>query len=115
MENKQIQVMRVSGNSMEPILSSGDRILVQKRAAYCVGDILVFDHEGSFLVHRLCYEIEGKCYFMGDNKSSVEAIEEKDILGKVVLINRNNIWYGVEKNGDYERIKSMLKLIKNKR
>ena len=95
MENKQIQVMRVSGNSMEPILSSGDRILVQKRAAYCVG--------------------EGKCYFMGDNKSSVEAIEEKDILGKVVLINRNNIWYGVEKNGDYERIKSMLKLIKNKR
>ena len=46
---------------------------------------------------------------------TIDAIEEKDILGKVVLINRNNIWYGVEKNGDYERIKSMLKLIKNKR
>ena len=46
--------MVVEGHCMEPVIESGDRVLIERRSRYAPGDVVVFlSTDDRFLVHRV--------------------------------------------------------------
>ena len=43
----------VSGNSMEPMINDGDKIEITYISSCVLGDIIVFEHDETILVHRI--------------------------------------------------------------
>ncbi len=85
--------MRVEGDSMLPTLESGDKVLVDPRAAIHEGDIVLANHPFKSLqmIKRLLsIEADGRMYLAGDNpKESSDSrvfgvINRKHLIGKVV-------------------------------
>jgi signal peptidase I len=82
----------VVGDSMNPILFEGDIITVQPCDDYDVGDILVFNYQQrELLVHRLLLNNDGKYFCKGDNCYRLEDMSLEQIIGKVILINGNEV------------------------
>jgi len=82
----------VIGDSMNPILSEGDTVTVQPCEDYETGDILVFNYkQGELLVHRLLIKRDGRYFCKGDNSFRLEDMPPDQIIGKVVLINGNEL------------------------
>lgn len=83
--------LRVSGNSMFPILKDGTTITVYRKESYQVGDILVFLYKNeTVIVHRLL-KIQNERYFCkGDNSFRIEDISFDQIIGAIKLDNDNN-------------------------
>ncbi|MEQ1763739.1 MAG: nickel-type superoxide dismutase maturation protease [Pyrinomonadaceae bacterium] len=84
---------RVEGDSMWPTLRSGDRVLVDPKAAIHAGDIVVAEHPFKSLqmIKRLLsIEPDGRIFLAGDNPEASSdskvfgAIQRKHLLGKVV-------------------------------
>ena len=84
----------VEGDSMLPVLKAGDAILIDPRAAFSAGDIVLAQHPYKKSVKILKriggISPEGKCTLIGDNAGestdsrTFGEIQKKDILGKVV-------------------------------
>ena len=77
-----------SGRSMEPTIPSKAEICVEKFCKISPGNIYVFYFvfpmgPAQLVCHRLIYELNGKCYFRGDNRSHVEVVDESNIIGHV--------------------------------
>ena len=61
--------MAVGSGSMEPVISIGDVIIVEKQEEFKIGDILVHQHNGKIILHRIisiekldvekCYQTKG--------------------------------------------------------
>lgn len=85
-KTRQVEIT-VKGTSMQPLLYENDRIMVKQEIHYTVGDILVYFYKDEgIIVHRLL-KINDRFYCKGDNAFRVEDIEERDILGRAVLVN----------------------------
>jgi nickel-type superoxide dismutase maturation protease len=86
------EVFRVEGDSMTPVLRSGDLVLVNSHAEIGIGDIVVARHpfkQSVTIIKRVAEILAGERYFLlSDNsKESADsrqfgAILRKDILGK---------------------------------
>ncbi|HLA94930.1 MAG TPA: nickel-type superoxide dismutase maturation protease [Pyrinomonadaceae bacterium] len=86
--------LRVEGNSMEPTLKSGDRVLVDPKAPIRPGDIVLTDHpfkSSIRLIKRLVsIEADGRIFLAGDNAAESSdsrifgVISRKHLVGKVV-------------------------------
>lgn len=85
--------LRVEGDSMRPTLESGDRVLVDPRAAIHEGDIVLAEHPFKSLqiVKRLLsIEPDGRMFLAGDNPEATSdskvfgVIQRKHLVGKVV-------------------------------
>lgn len=68
----------VSGDSMEPVLSSGDLVIARAQERYAIGDVAVFPVPegepggGSLVIHRIV-GVEGETFVMqGDNRDRVD-------------------------------------------
>lgn len=84
--NKKSVEITVAGSSMNPVLKDGDRIRIEHRDSYAIGDILVFSYKNQeLLVHRLLQIKEGKYFCKGDNSMRLEDIAEDQILGAVIM------------------------------
>lgn len=83
--------IKVSGDSMYPIICEADEIIVKRDVLYNIGDVLVFFFNRHLLVHRLLKEKNGFYYCKGDNAFRLETIRKKDIVGKVIKVIRDNI------------------------
>ena len=84
--------MTVSGDSMIPALSDGDVVTLKQEDQYHVGDILVYLYkEGKLLIHRLLRIYNGRYYCKGDNSLRLEDVDISEIIGKVVLVNGNEL------------------------
>ena len=82
--NKKSVEITVAGSSMNPVLKDGDRIRIEHRDSYAIGDILVFSYKNQeLLVHRLLQIKEGKYFCKGDNSMRLEDIAEDQILAAV--------------------------------
>jgi PqqD family protein of HPr-rel-A system len=82
----------VVGDSMYPILFQGDTFTVQPCEDYEIGDILVFNYkQDELLVHRLLFKKDGKYFCKGDNSFRLEDMPINQIIGKVILINGNEL------------------------
>lgn len=76
----------VLSGSMEPALSVDDLIIVKEVEDYVIGDMVVFQSQGSLIVHRIVLIEEEGIVTKGDaNNVTDDAIELKDIKGKVIL------------------------------
>lgn len=86
-----LAIFKISGHSMIPKLSPGDRVVVSNIPYLFIkpgkGEVVLFQYNGKMLVKRIV-RIENKRYYLeGDNKPDnlkVEPIEQKNILGKVL-------------------------------
>jgi len=82
----------VVGDSMYPVLFQGDTFTVQPCEDYDIGDILVFNYkEGELLVHRLLLKRDGRYFCKGDISFRLEDMPIELIIGKVILINDNEV------------------------
>lgn len=83
-----------AGSSMRPLIWSGEHCVVVAALAAApeIGDLLLFDHEGRKVLHRLV-EIrrtgpEPLYITRGDNRAATEAIRFGDIIGRVAEVHR---------------------------
>ena len=77
----------VRGNSMQPLFNDGDRILLTYCRSFNLGDVVVFEYDGSILVHRIL-KIDGSyIYCKGDNCFRLEKTTTSEIIGKVLQVN----------------------------
>jgi signal peptidase I, archaeal type len=95
----------VEGRSMEPLLHTGDLVVLVKRGDIDVGDIVVYSYGSKYVIHRVVgkYEVNGYyCYIVkGDNNVipdtgdprrcppspyGVSGIPEDSIVGVVLTV-----------------------------
>lgn len=80
------------GQSMRPLISAGDRLVVRPCApdAVRVGDVLVFRYKGRLTGHRLIwkYRSGGRYLFWlrGDSSITVQRIGQGQLEGKVFSV-----------------------------
>jgi signal peptidase I len=87
--------MAVSTNSMYPTISAGSIITFQKADNYKVGDIIVLNQNGKFLVHRIVKINKNIVVTSGDNNFRDDDFTYvSNILGKVIDVtgNKRNLY-----------------------
>lgn len=95
--------IRISGNSMAPILSDNEVVSIKKKRNYMPGDILVFRYKMNVLLaHRLLIVKNNQYYCKGDNSFRIEDISYDQIIGVVLL--------DYDKNNNTEFIHSSFKI-----
>ncbi len=84
--------LRVSGQSMAPLVERGDLVLVQRvtPADLRRGDLLLVEQGGDFLVHRLVANDTHGVRTKGDKSSYADLpLPPQDVLGRVVAVERD--------------------------
>lgn len=84
----------VATGSMSPTINVGDVVIVKVAEEVQENDIIVYKENENFITHRLIRKEDGKIITKGDaNNSEDKAIEENNVLGKVVkIIPQIGIW-----------------------
>lgn len=92
---------RVVSESMSPLISANEKVLVRKEGSMEIGlrDIILFRCQDVLVTHRVVDKIweDGLLYFIerGDRGGSAGIVPIENVLGKVIA---------VEKNGQYLRL-----------
>ena len=88
LKNKEIEAIRVDGESMEPTLKDGSIIFVDRTKKHISKDgIFVVSTPGGLFIKRLNRKVDGSIELISDNKlysTEVLAPSEVHIVGKVV-------------------------------
>lgn len=89
----------VSGDSMEPVLSDGDLVVLQEQDEYVIGDIVTFPvpqgeiGAGTLVIHRIV-DTEGEAFVpQGDNRDRVD--EWRPTADEV----RGSLWVHIPSGG----------------
>lgn len=89
------KIVRIKGNSMEPLLRDGDIAFVSAMQLYTVGDIVIFYYQVNgvekILSHRIVYKDDYHLYCKGDNSLNLEEITLNAIIGKITSIERHGV------------------------
>lgn len=77
----------VMSGSMEPVLSTGDFVVVKTRDSYDVGDVIMFHEEEILVTHRIVGQEDGKFITKGDanNVEDEGRVDPAAIRGEMVL------------------------------
>lgn len=88
-KNDELLAVVVKGYSLEPVIKSGDTILITlSQRQFTPGGIYVINLDGTRLLCRL-HKLPGRYRVMFDNPSIQDfEVEEVDIFGKVLLITK---------------------------
>jgi len=73
---------------MEPYFHEGDHVLTFNWKKPTVGDVIVFRHDGLYLVKRIKKVSAGKYYVEGDNRALSSKgmwMNKGEVTGKVIL------------------------------
>lgn len=105
-------LLAVGSGSMEPNISRGDMVLVEKSDKYDEieeGEVLVYRHANVVMIHRVVErsEYDGTYYFRtkGDANDSKDAwsVEQKDVIGvaksKIIALGYPTLWLNELFNG----------------
>jgi hypothetical protein len=65
-------ILKVTSNSMLPILKDGQKIRINTTLNPKFGDIIIFLRENILIIHRYYFKINGKCFTKGDNLRSFD-------------------------------------------
>ena len=83
--------IRISGNSMTPILLDNEVVSIKKKSNYIPGDILIFRYKMNVLLaHRLLAIENNQYYCKGDNSFRIENVNYDQIVGVVLIDNDKN-------------------------
>lgn len=95
--NKHVWVT-VSGNSMYPLFISGrDEVCLAKSKRYKRNDIVFYNNNGVWLLHRIIKINSDVAVCKGDNVNSLEPpIKLNDIVAKVIKFKRKNTVYSTK-------------------
>ncbi len=89
------KIVRIKGNSMEPLLKDGDIAFASAMQSYTVGDIVIFFYQingvEKILSHRIVYEDDYHLYCKGDNSLNLEEITSNAIIGKITSVERQGM------------------------
>lgn len=95
--------LHVRGESMQPFLPNGSRVLVRGAAADRIGpgDLLVYDGDGRFVCHRVLRRAgrSGELSFLtkGDHGWTLAAwISRRRVIGTVIAVERDGTVLGLE-------------------
>ena len=78
---------RVATGSMENTIEVGDIVITKLDTPVNLNDIIVFQENNYFITHRLITILDDELITKGDaNNSEDKAIEESQVIGKVVAI-----------------------------
>ncbi len=83
--------LRVSSDSMRPLLRMGDEVIVQRVDPHTLqpGDVLVMQRGGDWITHRLVAVDEHGWHTHGDNtRYADEPASAAEIIGRVIAIER---------------------------
>ncbi|MFN3267913.1 MAG: signal peptidase I [Zestosphaera sp.] len=82
----------VEGKSMEPLLWTGDVVIVYKPNEVSVGDVVIYKGRGNYVIHRVI-EVRDNCYLIkGDNNPLPDGCISKELItGKVLSIGNSVI------------------------
>ena len=85
-------VVRAKGNSMLPyIRSERDSVVLKKSDDLEVGDIVLVQMPGRYVMHRIIRREGDNFTMMGDgNSRGTESFRREDVLGKVIWIVRED-------------------------
>jgi len=92
-------VVRVRGDSMEPVLLDGDELVLRSvdGSALHRGDIVLVSRGGSLVAHRLVQWDRGRGRTKGDNRVHSEDVDCADcVLGKAVAVARSGRVYLID-------------------
>ena len=78
---------RVATGSMENTIEVGDIVITKLDTSVNLNEIIVFQEDNYFITHRLITILDDELITKGDaNNSEDKAIEESQVIGKVVAI-----------------------------
>ncbi|MBN1758489.1 MAG: S24/S26 family peptidase [Chitinispirillaceae bacterium] len=75
--------LRIHGNSMWPLLQPGECVSIRKHRTLRRGECYLFRYADSILLHRLAEKKLNTCLFCGDNSSSIEAVPNNQVMGRI--------------------------------
>ena len=87
-----LKLVKITGDSMSPVLSDGDYVLTKKPRRLTPGLIYVIDHSDlGRIIKRLGSTKHDRCFFLGDNPAStpsavIGAVEKSRVVGQVILV-----------------------------
>lgn len=85
--------VRGYGKSMEPLIEEADVLLLTKAEEIEIGDILLYYIRNRYVVHRVIAISQKSIKLKGDNSLTSEVIPRRCVLGKIMMIYKNNIGY----------------------
>ena len=82
-----VEIYNVKTGSMEDNIHVGDYILIFKKSDYTIGDVVTYKKDNYYITHRIVKDNnDGNYITKGDaNNVEDEMINEKDIVGKVMI------------------------------
>lgn len=93
------------GTSMLPTLREGDVLsLAPVAGTPSVGDVVLFRYGGRHLLHRVVSRDGDRLTMQGDNCYNTESCEVKDVVGRLVHVNRlgdvgGEVWQSASRRG----------------
>jgi signal peptidase I len=85
-----VTMLAVRGTSMEPVMHTGDMVLLYDTAPYDVGDVIAYRvPEGGNVIHRVTdVEPDGGYVTIGDNRTTLDPWRptDGDVLGRQVAL-----------------------------
>lgn len=77
---------------MLPIIYAGDKITIEKRNCYNVGDVILFElSTKNLILHRVIRITSKELWCKGDNSFHIELISNDNVIGVVTYINGTKI------------------------
>jgi signal peptidase I len=89
-----ISSCKVISNSMFPLIKKGDWVFVKPTPAEKLnpGDILIFQNQRRFVVHRIVKKTNNHLITKGDWTKTLDSpISTENVIGKVIAIRRGKI------------------------
>lgn len=97
--DKKISKLKTVGNSMLPILKSGDIVYIKKTNLenIQVNDFIIIKRDTKYITHRLIYKSKSYVVTKGDNNLKADGrVPRKNIIGKLEKVQRGKIEFTPE-------------------
>lgn len=97
-----LKIIEAKGNSMLHFICNGNKLIYDsEKYSIDVGDIVIYEVEGQKVAHRILYIKGEQIIVAGDNCRKFEHINATKILGKVIILLKNNKRFKVSCNNTF--------------
>ena len=90
--------MPIDVDYMAPIIESGDSVYVERKKKFELNifDIVLIRRNNSYIPVRYIYKLDNNFILKGDTLNEVYELSTEDILGKISLIKKKNLYLKIE-------------------